>query len=303
MTSLNSYAPRFLYTGGAYDAIIGMYTDGAREENPVDGRWMSQDPLGLAMGPNSYDYVSNNPTESSDPEGLEGISKITYYRGEAVRPRIDHDNGVLDKYEMRDSTFVERLKYSAWFFAALKALELCPELQDAVLNYLHFLRASGSDRSFNYDRYIASDKAGAKTLEKMIRQAQIWAQRLANGKAGEFEMTSSAVEADDYPETENWQKALGGHSLWGSAKVTATVGSDGKKHFTMRFVLHAEDRYNFNPGEQDVAMGIADAENGVFEVTGLAKQFTQYGESTRVVEWTEGKFESTKTEGGGRTRR
>ena len=71
LTSLNSYAPRFLYTGGAYDAITGMYTDGAREENPVDGRWMSQDPMRFGGGDaNLYRYLDNGPTNFEDPYGL-----------------------------------------------------------------------------------------------------------------------------------------------------------------------------------------------------------------------------------------
>ena len=63
-------APRFLYAGGAYDPITGMYTDGAREESWFDGRWMSQDPLGFAGGDsNPYRYVVNDPTSSLDPAG------------------------------------------------------------------------------------------------------------------------------------------------------------------------------------------------------------------------------------------
>ena len=65
-------APRMMYAGGAYDPITGTYTDGAREENPFDGRWISQDPLGFgARDTNLYRYVSNSPTSMIDPKGLE----------------------------------------------------------------------------------------------------------------------------------------------------------------------------------------------------------------------------------------
>ena len=76
LTSLNSYAPRFLYTGGAYDAITGMYTNGAREENPADGHWMSQDPMGLGPDSNSYRYVGNDTPSAIDPNGLEPIKWV-----------------------------------------------------------------------------------------------------------------------------------------------------------------------------------------------------------------------------------
>jgi hypothetical protein len=34
------------------------------------GRWLEQDPLGLAAGPNPYEYVGNDPTNATDPTGL-----------------------------------------------------------------------------------------------------------------------------------------------------------------------------------------------------------------------------------------
>ncbi len=69
LSQLNSYAPRFLYTGGAYDSITGTYLDGAREDNPANGRWLSQDPLGLNPDSNPYRYVTNDPTNAIDPSG------------------------------------------------------------------------------------------------------------------------------------------------------------------------------------------------------------------------------------------
>jgi RHS repeat-associated protein len=66
-------APRFLFTGGVVDSLTGTYEDGAREEDPVDGRWLNQDPKGFAAGDtNLYRYVFNTPTIATDPTGLMG---------------------------------------------------------------------------------------------------------------------------------------------------------------------------------------------------------------------------------------
>ena len=89
-----------------------------------------------------------------------------------------------------------------------------------------------------------------------------------------------------YPETENWQKAIGGHPVWTSADVQVT-GAAPNRNFTMTITLHAEDRHNFNPGAADINTGVPDSANGVFEVTGQARQYTNYGELTRVVTWRE----------------
>jgi RHS repeat-associated protein len=72
-------APRFRYTGGAYDAITGTYLDGAREDNPADGHWLSQDPLGLGPDSNPYRYVGNEPTNNIDPTGLWEKINFTFY--------------------------------------------------------------------------------------------------------------------------------------------------------------------------------------------------------------------------------
>ena len=106
-----------------------------------------------------------------------------------------------------------------------------------------------------------------------------------------------------YPATENWQKAIGAHVIWNSADVTVTppakVGDPPQ--FSLRMTLHAEDRYNFNPGAADIATGQPDSDNGRFEVSGLAKQYINYATLQRDVKWNGGNIAgSTKSQGVGR---
>jgi len=65
----SSNAPRFLYAGGQWDANLGEYLFGARWQDAVDGRWISQDPLGLSPDTNPYRYVHNSPADGTDPTG------------------------------------------------------------------------------------------------------------------------------------------------------------------------------------------------------------------------------------------
>jgi len=71
-------APRFLYAGGAYDSLTGYDQFGQRYYDPSDGRWTSQDPLGLGPDSNLYRYVVNAPTYHIDPSGLQ--SEPTAYQ-------------------------------------------------------------------------------------------------------------------------------------------------------------------------------------------------------------------------------
>ena len=97
-----------------------------------------------------------------------------------------------------------------------------------------------------------------------------------------------------YPATENWQKAIGGHVIWLSGDVSVT-DRKGETWLALDMVLHAEDRYNFNPDSNDIATGISDNANGVFEITGLAKQFTQTAELQRQIEWKYGTLDTGGT--------
>jgi RHS repeat-associated protein len=67
----SSFGDRYKYTGEQYDSVTGLQRNGWREYNLATGQWTSQDPLGLAPGPNPYEYVGNDPTNKTDPSGLQ----------------------------------------------------------------------------------------------------------------------------------------------------------------------------------------------------------------------------------------
>src|SRR6185436_12945218 len=54
----------------------------ARSYDPQIGRFISEDPIGLAGGINQFAYVSNNPQNGTDPSGLYEIDVhfyLTYF--------------------------------------------------------------------------------------------------------------------------------------------------------------------------------------------------------------------------------
>ena len=52
----------------------GLYFNRARYYNPSWGRFISEDPIGLAGGGNVYGYAGNNPVSYVDPDGLSPLS-------------------------------------------------------------------------------------------------------------------------------------------------------------------------------------------------------------------------------------
>jgi RHS repeat-associated protein len=62
----NDYA----YTGREWDKETGLYYYRARYYDPMEGRFVSKDPIGFDGGINIYNYVGSNPVNYIDPLGL-----------------------------------------------------------------------------------------------------------------------------------------------------------------------------------------------------------------------------------------
>jgi len=60
----------FQYTGREFDPETGTYEYRLRYYDPNVGRFISEDPIGVAGGLNTYSYVRNRVTVLSDPFGL-----------------------------------------------------------------------------------------------------------------------------------------------------------------------------------------------------------------------------------------
>ncbi|HJX51200.1 MAG TPA: RHS repeat-associated core domain-containing protein [Polyangia bacterium] len=61
----------FGFAGGIYDPDTGLVRFGARDYDPVVGRWTAKDPIRFAGGQGGlYVYVMNDPINNRDPSGL-----------------------------------------------------------------------------------------------------------------------------------------------------------------------------------------------------------------------------------------
>lgn len=54
-----------------YESVSGLYNFRARWYDPGVGRFISEDPIGLAGGINPYVFAGNNPIDGRDPSGLD----------------------------------------------------------------------------------------------------------------------------------------------------------------------------------------------------------------------------------------
>ncbi|MDR7036393.1 hypothetical protein J2X36_001131 [Methylobacterium sp. BE186] len=229
------------------------------------------------------------------------MPRALYSIGPPIRPKIRHDNGFLDQYQKRAPSLGDRKMLARWklLLEAAEAGQNVPflphnDVPDALAAYRHFLEGSGRTRRIGYERYLRDDPSGRITLDNMIRDAREGAvglyERSFPRRDASFSMTSTALAAGGtqspfpYPQTENWQKAIGAHNFWISADVIVSA-HPAYPVYEMTMTIHVEDMYNFNPGAQDIATGIPDDANGLFEITGLAQQYLNVAEVQRHVAW------------------
>src|SRR5690606_37499243 len=57
------------YAGQYHDAETGLHYNTRRYYDPVSGRYITPDPLGVAGGWNLYDYANGDPVNQMDPTG------------------------------------------------------------------------------------------------------------------------------------------------------------------------------------------------------------------------------------------
>ncbi|GAA2644980.1 WXG100-like domain-containing protein [Nonomuraea recticatena] len=214
------------------------------------------------------------------PESPRGVPWSGQYRiGPVQPPEMAYDHDFPYDPDLKP-TLEDYRNWYEWRAKMHGARIKRPDLEDGLDAYERYMSGSGRDHQVNYEKAYDEDDGVRRSVDDAIANAQAEAERLYRESGrNRFEMTGLPTKGDTT--TENWDKAIGAHAIWGSGNVTVQ-GNQA----TMQITLHAEDRYNFNAGAADKATGIPDDENGRFEVLGWAKSFNTHGSLTRTVTWT-----------------
>lgn len=109
---------RYRMAGREYDQESGLYYMRARYYDPETGRFLSEDPIGIAGGLNLYAYSGNDPVNNRDPSGMAMEVPDPGYYAALSHPSgsglfNDFDNNGLDDFaEFADYAFA-RLRWIA----------------------------------------------------------------------------------------------------------------------------------------------------------------------------------------------
>lgn len=224
--------------------------------------------------------ISDSGATSLAAADLTQVTEDGHYRiGDPERPDIERDDDFA--YDSKDSNWRDQLNKLEWL-AKLRGAQIAGQLPDGTAMYEHYWTNTGEPKELDYEKAYDDDSGVRAGVDQEIVRAQAAAEELIRAGNTNFSMTgqASAVPDEYYPQTENWQKAIGGYQVWSHGDVRV----DGDT-VTMEITVRGEDRYNFNGGQNDIATGAPDNENGRFTEIGWAKPFDTHGSLTRTVTW------------------
>jgi hypothetical protein len=232
--------------------------------------------------------ISDEGASTLAKADLTQITEDGHYKiGDPEEPHIERDDDF--EYDSKDSNWRDHLNKIEWL-TKLRAAQIAGHLPDGTAMYEHYWKNTGEPKEFDYEKAYDDDAGVRAGVDLEIARAQAAAEELIRAGNTDFTMTGqgSNVSKDYYPQTENWQKAIGGYQAWSHGDVH--VNGDT---VTMEITVRGEDRYNFNGGQNDIATGAPDNENGRFTEIGWAKPFDTHGSLTRTVTWELGEAPDT----------
>lgn len=241
-----------------------------------DSRGEENEPTAVSTENAAETWNATHPKGPTWKEHTDG-----YRVGPPDRPHIEYDDSYPFESKKGEHTIDDHLSLASWKAKLRGAQALRPDLDDSLALYEHYLGASGDPMTVDYEEGYREDPAIRQNIDQEILASQASVQQMIEDGQDDFSFTGPPAQHSIYPETENWQKTLGGYQQWSSGEVSV----DEAGHARMVVTVHAEDQYNFNAGQSDIATGEPDSANGRFSELGWAQGFNVTGSVQRVVEW------------------
>ncbi|MET8262184.1 RHS repeat domain-containing protein [Micromonospora sp. NPDC005553] len=313
------------FVGGTKDNT-GLTHLGAREYDPLIGRFISVDPVLDLSDPqqmNGYNYSNNSPVSTSDPTGLKqcGNDSCTMYTTPTPDGEIVHEPGgkktritksCFDRYcigkprnPTRHGPWDDEFVYNPE--AVITPADVASWAKWQARRYACIASqksgvgqcASWGEAPYLYDRYMENsgepyvfDFAPGYDGDPYIRQ-EVNDEILAAQSAAENLMGKSGSTTFDMTSIGRNIRDNPTTERWQKTLGSYDIWASAEVTVTgdtvaMRITIHAEDRWNFNKDANDLGTDISDNENGRFAELGRAQGFNSSGSMVKDVVWKAG---------------
>lgn len=196
---------RVLWQGREYSWATGLYYFRARWYDPVTGRWLSKDPIGISGGLNQYVGCANNPVNNRDPLGLDviylvddTIAALAYQGHAAALVGSDRSGWTYYSFGVGRSVRTAMDNYDVKHYRTLREAIFDNPRYDLSIRYRTSecanKRAKRKGNSFFGRRYnlfskncsdVAAEilKAAGVDFDEAWRPVQAWRQNVANDES------------------------------------------------------------------------------------------------------------------------
>ncbi len=144
---------RYGFTGRERDPLTGLMHYRARSYDPQLGRFISEDPIGLAGGINQFAYVGNGPVDRTDPMGLfnEDVHYyLTYYLAKKLSCLTEHEARLIADADQSTDENPDTAPWIGWTEAHRQANSDNHSFNEGNIGNLSNLRAAAFDGTTNY---------------------------------------------------------------------------------------------------------------------------------------------------------
>lgn len=262
-----------------YGGEIEIIEAGQPEEGSGSQIVSNSVPISKAANEANDDDESRN-TDKNIAENSEteiSVNGASYTEGKPVKPEVEFDNDF--PYDPNFNPTKEDYKNWLEWQVNLLGAQTLGYLPDGCKTYKHYTQGLGEDLQIDYEKAYRQDANVKKDVDLKLNEGITAALAYYNTyKKDEFSLSGGPTTTPYYPTTENWQKAIGGHTQWNSMDVTVS-----NNEMIVVIVVHELDRYNFDKNKADLGTGTLDEVNGRFASAGWAHEFTTEGTVERMI--------------------
>jgi hypothetical protein len=190
------------------------------------------------------------------------VTSNGYAVGKVPERQFNFDNDFPFGSKKGQDTWSDHKSWWKWKAMLRGGQTLRPDLDDALPMYEHYRDKSGTSMTFDFEEGYKEDAEIRREVNGEMSRTLTAANELVKEGHTSIDFHSGVNESgkDNYPETENWQKTVGGYSYYSDSQLKV----DGDT-VTLTTTMTAKDRWNFDRKKQDMGTGVPDSENGRFE--------------------------------------